>query len=266
MVPIKYSIFTKPWPQLSPDQLGELVSSLGIDGIEFPCRDGFQVEPKNAEKGLPLLAERLREHGVAIMSVASELTEQVFAGCQAANIPLLRIMARFDRKSRYMESEAAMKKSLEAFSSMSEKYGVMIGVQHHHGSGVFNSMELRHLLEGLDKRYFGAIWDAAHSALSGESAAKGLDIVWDYLCLVNFKSAYFRRKNGPEALQASFTPYFTTSANGNTSWEEAVEYLRSRDYRGNVCFPAEYTDQGNMMDYLPGDIAAAKALFEKHYR
>lgn len=49
----KYSVFTKPFKCISAEELGEKVSGLGFNAIEFPLRDGYQVEPVNAEKGLP---------------------------------------------------------------------------------------------------------------------------------------------------------------------------------------------------------------------
>lgn len=47
------SVFTKPWPKLSVDELGELVSQLGFDGVELPVRPGFQLEPDQVEQELP---------------------------------------------------------------------------------------------------------------------------------------------------------------------------------------------------------------------
>ncbi|MDD4140401.1 MAG: hypothetical protein PHN53_13540, partial [Eubacteriales bacterium] len=85
------SVFTKPWPNISVDELGELVSQLGFDGVELPVRPGFQLEPDQVEKGLPQVAARLATHGVSIMSVAGSLEEPFFAGCQAAGVPLIRV-------------------------------------------------------------------------------------------------------------------------------------------------------------------------------
>ena len=45
----RYSVFTKPWKDISSDRFCELVSGMGFDGIEFPLRDGYQVTPANAK-------------------------------------------------------------------------------------------------------------------------------------------------------------------------------------------------------------------------
>ena len=44
---VLFSVFTKPWRTLPLARLGEMVSGLGFDGIEFPLRPGYQVEPEN---------------------------------------------------------------------------------------------------------------------------------------------------------------------------------------------------------------------------
>ena len=78
--------------------------------------------------------------------------------------------------------------------------------------------------------------------------------------MVNFKNAYYRRTNGPEADQAVFRPYFTTAPNGNNDWSAAVKYLKARSYAGTVCMPAEYTDLPNTIPYLRRDAAYLKSL------
>ena len=257
-----WSVFTKPWKNKTPDELGQLVSGLGFNAIEFPLRPGFQAEPENAEKDLPKLAETLSKYGVRISSVASNTDERIFAACQAAGVPILRIMVDADMSIGYMKSIERKKRELESLVPLCEKYGVTIGVQHHYGFGVFNTMEMRHLLEGFDPKHVGAIWDAAHSALSAEIPAQALDIIWDKLVLVNLKTAFYRRVHGPEAAQARFEPYFTTGRNGWASWKDIADQLIARGYDGDICMPAEYTDEARVEEYIAQDIAYAKSLFE----
>jgi sugar phosphate isomerase/epimerase len=63
----------------------------------------------------------------------------------------------------------------------------------------WGAVGLRALLDGLDGRSVGAIWDAAHDALAGVAPESGLDLVWDRLVMVNLKNAFYIRTNGPEA-------------------------------------------------------------------
>lgn len=248
------SVFTKPWKDFTSEQLAEHVSKLGFNGIEFPLRTGYQAEPHDALKSLPKLAEIMKSHGVAITSVASETTEEVFAACQAANVPLLRIMADVDVNKGYMVCESDWVKKLDNLLPLCEKYDIKIGVQQHCGSYVFNTMELRHLLEQLDKRWIGGIWDAAHSGLAYENPIQALDIIWDYMCLINFKNAYVKRDG------EKFVPYFTLGRDGMCDWSKAVGYLKQRGYDGVICMPAEYTDIENTNLHIAEDLTYLKSL------
>jgi len=246
---------------LSVDELCKKVKGWGFDGVEFPLRPGYQVEPANAEKDLPALAKKMQEYGLSIMSVASGTDENIFAACQAAGVPIIRIMAGFDLKKGYLNCEKEFRTYLESLLPLCQKYGVKIGVQNHNGPMVFNSMELRHVLEGFDPTYIGAVWDAAHSGLAGEIAAQGLDIIWDKLILVNLKNAYWKPVEGPEAEEVTWNPYYTLGRFGMASYPEIISYLKERGYKGDICLPAEYTDEPQVERLTPIELEYVKSLY-----
>ncbi len=257
-----YSLFTKPWKTLPAQKLAEKVRALGFDAVEFPLRNGFQAEPEHARRDLPGLAAAFKAEGLAITSVASDTTEEVFAACQTADIPVIRIMAGFDPTRRYLACEVEWKRYLDTLVSLSEKYGVTVGIQNHYGPMVFNSMQLKHLVEGYDPKHIAAVWDAAHSGLAGEEPEQGLDIIWDHLCMINFKNAFWRRKNGPEAPEAIWEPYFTTGRQGMANYPRIARYLKERNYSGTICLPAEYTDAALTDSLIPSDLSYVKSLLE----
>ena len=258
-----YSIFTKPWKQEKPEELGKIVKGLGFDSIEYPLREGYQADLASAKTSLKALAGVLESMGVGIASVASTTDEYVFEACAEAKVPLIRIMMNMDLNKGYMESEKAMKKDIERFLPLCERYGVKVGVQQHYGAMINNSMEMRHLVEGYDPKYVGGIWDAAHSSLAGEEPEQALDIIWDYLALINFKAGYYRRMNGPEAEKAMFKPHFTTGPNGIFPWSRAVNFIVKKGYKGIINMPAEYTDGANVIPYIKEDLPFLKNLFKE---
>ncbi|WP_167859021.1 sugar phosphate isomerase/epimerase family protein [Paenibacillus cymbidii] len=256
-----FSVFTKPWRELTVSELGAKISGFGFDGIEFPLRAGYQLEPEQAERGLPVLAEQLKEYGLNIFSVASETSERVFAGCAAAGVPLIRIMTDIDPAEGYMASVERTRRKLESLLPLCEKYGVKVGVQQHYGNCVADSAGLLHLLAGLPPSCLGAVWDAAHDALAGQQPEFGLDIVWSQLAMVNLKNAYYYRTNGPEAGIAEWKRYFTTGPHGLASWPRIADYLKKRNYQGVVCLTAEYEAQHLVDSYIVRDLAYAQSLF-----
>lgn len=256
-----FSVFTKPWQKMPVKELGEFISKLGFDAIEFPVRPGYQVEPENVREGLPKLARELAEFNIKIASIAGPTDETTFIACQEAGVPIIRVMYRVGEDG-YLASEKRAKEDLESLLPLCEKYNVKIGVQNHCGKFVSpNSAGLMRLVEGFDPRYIGVIWDAAHNALAGEEPEMGLDIVWSHLLMVNLKNGYWKRKTGPEAEEAEWEVYWTDGRHGLASWRRVAEYLKKRNYSGVICLTAEYTDHSQVNRLIAEDIAFAKSLF-----
>jgi len=260
---IKLSVFTKPWKTETIAEIGEKISRLGFDGIEFPLRDGYQADPARADKELPRVAGELAKYNLSIFSVASTPDERVFEACAAASIPMIRIMANISHDIGYTASEAKERKYLHSLVPLCEKYKVKIGVQQHYGGSVISAMGLLHLLEGVESDYITAVWDSAHDGLTGQAPEHGLDIVWSRLGMVNLKNAFYQRTNGPEAAQAEWERHFTLGRHGMASWPRVAAYLKKRGYNGVVTMTAEYTDEDKVDEYLALDVAQVKSLFHR---
>lgn len=256
-----FSVFTKPWQKISIEELGELVSTLGFDAIEFPIRPGYQVEPDNVLEGLPKLAKELDRFGIKIASIAGPTDEKTFIACREAGVPIIRVMYRVDEDG-YLVSEKRAKEELESLLPLCEKYNIKIGVQNHCGKFVSpNSAGLMRLVGDFDPKYIGVIWDAAHNALSGEEPEMGLDIVWSHLYMVNLKNGYWKRITGPEAEIAEWKVYWTSGRHGLANWKRVADYLKKREYRGVICLTAEYSAEGEVNRLIREDISFAKSLF-----
>lgn len=257
---VKFSVFTKPWRTLSIDELGQKIAGWGLDGIEFPLRPGYQVEPQAADKELPQLVKRLGEYGVKVFSVASSTEERIFAACAEAGVPMIRVMPKIEKEEGYWASFRKERANLESLLPLCEKYGVKIGVQQHCGDYITDTTGMFQLLDGLDSRYIRAILDAAHEGLTGRDPEYSLQIIWNQLGMVNFKNAYYRRTTGPEA-KAEWEVYWTTGPHGLSDWTKLAEGLKQRNYDGVITLSAEYTDEERVDEYTAFDAAYMKSLF-----
>lgn len=257
---VTFSVFTKPWKTLSVPDLATFIKDCGFDGIEFPVRTGFQVEPEGVEKALPELAKQLADYGLRIFSIAGSLDEEMFAGCAEAGVPLIRIMVDIG-EGGYLASVERAKARLTQVLPLCQRYGVKVGVQQHYGDCISNSVGLLHLLQDFDPAFIGAIWDAAHDALAGMEVKHGLDVVWSRLALVNLKNAYYERTTGPEAVQTAWHRHFTTGRHGLSPWPEVARVLQNRGYAGTICLTAEYEEETRVDALIREDIAYAKSLW-----
>ncbi|MDR1901673.1 MAG: sugar phosphate isomerase/epimerase [Treponema sp.] len=273
----RFSVFTKPWKTQSLEELGALIRDMGYDAVEYPLRDGFQVEPAEGVKGIIRLVKTLEKSGVTVASLAAGIdvqttdgkgevagiNEQVFAGCGEAGIPIIRICQSFNRAMGFHENMNALHRRYDAILPFCKKFNVTLGVQMHYGSAdIASSYDSYILLKDYDPKYIAAVWDAGHSGLAGEPPRYALDCLWDHLCMVNFKAAHWFRKNeAAQEEEAQWGVNWVPGGRGMGSWKEAVDYLKKRNYSGTICLPAEYSDEPNVEKYAREDIRYIKGLF-----
>jgi sugar phosphate isomerase/epimerase len=265
----RFTVFTKPWQDLSLEDLGKLVRSLGFDGVELAVRTGYQVEPEKVSSGLKEAVRILRDQGVAISSIAGPTDEPTIAACGENGIPIIRICQGVDLDVGYLESEKKIRNEYDKLIPALEAAGVSIGVQNHCGNMIASAIGIMHLIEKYDPRHISAVLDPAHCAVDGETEEMALDIVWSHLSLINFKSASHRRINRITAQEAEWEILWTTAPHSGYSWRKMVSLLRKRNYRGDICLPAEYSrpDGGGQLmgeDVIPSltyDINYLKHLF-----
>jgi sugar phosphate isomerase/epimerase len=261
------TVFTKPWDKnLSLEALGKKMKALGVDGVELPVRPGYQVEPAGVGQGLAEAKKILADQGIKIGSVAGSVDEPTISAMGAAGIKILRICVGIDMKAGYLATERQLRQQWDALIPLLDRTGVSIGVQNHCDYCVGSAVGIMHLIEKYDPKHVSAVYDPAHCGLDGEPELMGLDIVWSHLSLVNLKSAFWQRANGPDEPEADYKVVWSTCHHALYSWSALVNALKERGYAGDICLPAEYTGPKGMamgddcLRYLKEDIAYLKQL------
>ena len=261
MTQVTFTVFNKPWKMPLPE-LARHIKALGFDGVELPVRPGYPVTPDNVAEELPNAVRILGDAGLRIGSIAGPTDEKTMAACAASDIPVIRVCVGMDEGEGYMDGEARLQREYDALAPLLAKHGVTLGIQNHVGGrSVCNAMCLRHLVEKYNPKQIGIVWDAGHTGLEGEQPEMALDIVWSHLCLVNLKSSFWRRSNGPEAETAEWEPYWTTGRQGRANWPRVAAELRRRAYGGTVCLTAEYSDEHSVDRLVAEDITFVRSLF-----
>jgi len=266
---VSLSVFSKPWTDPI-EAVGDRLAKLGMQGVELPVRPGYQVTPETVRETLPAAVASLKSRGLTIYSVAAPLEENVIRACGEAGIPLIRTMVGFDLGvARVGETISATRRRFDELIPVLEASAVRIGVQNHSGFAIGSAMGLFHLIEKYDPRHVCAILDMAHCGVAGEPLEVCLDLLWDRMPgLVNFKSAYRERINGPEEAEATYRTHWTTGRHGAFSWRDLVNALADRNFAGTFVLPAEYTDPGgqpqrmgdDVLPFLSSDVAYLRQL------
>lgn len=272
-----FAVFTKPWKQKALEELAAFVAEMGFNAVEYPLRSGYQVQPQDGVAGMKRLREVFGKEGITVVSIASGIDvrfskngnevigvdEGLFEGCREAGCKIIRICQGLQKELSFQQNLDAIRRQYDAMVPLCEKYGVTVGVQMHCGMNIANSAETRLLLDGYDPKHIAAVWDSGHSGLAGSEPDMAISMLWDQLCMVNFKAAYYACKTGPEASEARWDAYWTTARHACGSWRKAVRYLCENGYDGPVCLPAEYSDEANVDEYAAVDLQYIKKLFEE---
>ncbi len=240
--PRRYTVFTKPWPDLSLDELGSQVAGMGFDGVELPVRPGYQVDPDNAARLLPVAADTLKRHGVEVVSVAGPCNEGMIRACGDAGAAVLRIMLPIPKETDYLGCIDRARREWESLLPVLEASGVTLGIQNHKGRFLTHAMHLHHALLGYDAKHIGAVWDAAHEAFAGSDPELALDVVWPYLCMVNLKNGIWERGEVDALGVQHWKSRWVPGHEGLCDWPRVIGELKRRGFRGDVCLTAEYTE------------------------
>ena len=252
-----WSVFTKPWAGLPGDELGRLIAGLGFAGAEIPVRDTAYLTPATAATELPKFTAQLRAEGIKPISIASDLSERVFATAAEAAVPMIRVMAELGPDG-YAASVRRNRVLLEEAAVLTERYDVQVGVQPHHGRFVSSTLGVLQLLDGLPDR-FKLVWDAAHDALAGDDPAVTLELGADRLGIVNLKNVQYTRTDGV------WTPYFVQADEGLSDWQAVFGALHKIKYSGPICLTGQYSDPAVPVEQrLESDLQAAVTWAAHH--
>ncbi|GAB4189854.1 MAG: hypothetical protein Kow00105_04230 [Phycisphaeraceae bacterium] len=259
----RFTVFTKPWRDLSLEALGELVHGMGFDGVELPVRPGYQVEPDNAINSLPKARKILLDQRVEIVSVAGETTETMIRACGEAGVRILRIMVRIPHEVDYLTHIEQTRRQWDALLPVLEASGVTLGVQNHKARFLTHAMHLHHALRDYDPKLIGAVWDAAHEAFAGSDPELALDVIWPKLCMVNLKNGLWEKAGEDEFGVVKWKSRWVAGHEGLCDWPRVIGELKRRGYRGDVCLTAEYSedDLKTVKKLAMSDLALARRCF-----
>ena len=160
-----------------------------------------------------------------------------------------------------MAAEARLQREFDKIVPILARYGLAVGVQNNCGRSVTSAMGIRHLVEIYDPEQICAVPDTGHTSLEGEEPELAIDIVWSHLGMVNFKNAFRRARNGPEAERVQWDVCWTTGRHGFAPWHRCAAESKRRNWNGVVCLTAEYADEAAVDRLIAVDIEHAKTLF-----
>jgi sugar phosphate isomerase/epimerase len=169
--------FIKPFQKLPYEQIAELVSEVGWNGIECPVRKGGAIEPERAEDELPRLVESLRKRDVDVPVLATDvedaaqpLTQKVLKTASKLGI------RRYRLKHYYYDLNQPITPQLKEFGAklrdlaqLNKELNVQGGIQNHSGRNYVGApvWDIWELIRDLDPKFIGIFFDVGHAHVEG---------------------------------------------------------------------------------------------------
>jgi len=248
---MKFIMFTKHLQGLDLPEIIAALKSVGVEGADLCTRPGYPVNPENAEKALPLAAERFAEEGLSIPLITTpgdftrpdiDYAERLYAACAAAGVEHVKLgYWNWSPEIDYWQEVDRIRTYLEGFQELSRKHGVQTVIHNHSPFSMgLNASSVMHLVKGFDPRYIGVFADPGHLSIVGEPIAMALNIVQEYLSVLAFKDLMRQRLvvDG----QVIWRTRTTRLGQGLSDFPTLLETLKRLNYNGPVSFHSEYRE------------------------
>ena len=168
-------LFAKHLQWLSPQALADLLAELDVAGIEATIRAGGQVEPEDAEQGLPRLTEALarRDRRIVIMTTGitspdSPHATKVLKTAAELDIRHYRMgYYRYDLDRPILPQLEAFTRQAERLADVNRELGIVGLYQNHAGDRYVGAplWDLRQMLESISTDAIAVAFDVRHATV-----------------------------------------------------------------------------------------------------
>lgn len=242
-------LFAKHLRALTIPELARAATETGIDGYDWPVRDGYAVNPGNVTAALGEFVRAMRGEGLTVGMCTSELrltdpadpsVDRIMGAMAENGIPFLKIgyfPFRGGRDYRSQFDEA--RRTLEQWQAPAARHGVTVCYHTHSGAYLgCNATALMQMIDGLDPRCVAAYLDAGHLAVAGEPFPMACSIAGDRLRLVGVKDMERRwvERDGKRVVRCVPTPI----GGGTLETDLVFRHLTQMRFTGEIVLHVEF--------------------------
>jgi sugar phosphate isomerase/epimerase len=280
---MKYSFFSLSLPECTPAEAAKLIKEAGYDGVEWRCApqpDVLPVVPNpwssnratiDTKKWKEVISEFRKvtdDHGLEISNLGTSCrvadmdhVKTVIEIAKAIKCPRFRVNASlYDGKRHHSELFKEAKDGYAKVAELAKAAGVQAMIELHMDCiAPSASMALR-LIEGLDPKYIGIIYDPGNMVIEGfERWKMSCEMIGAYLVFCHAKNTQFRptgtSKSG--AVKWGWEPCEMNT--GLVDWTEVFQALKAVGYNGWVSNEDFYFKQGTSLERIRFGLQHLKA-------
>ncbi len=261
----EFCAFEKPLQFLSYDDLADLISELGYDGIEATVRPNGHVLPEKVEEDLPRLHEALAKRQLKIHVVTSGINsttsphaEKVLKTSAKLGIKQYRMdWYRYDLKKPIQAQLDEFKPQLAELAALNKQLGIQGLYQNHSGWQFVGAplWDLYSIMKDLDPAQIALAFDIRHATVEG-----GLSWPIQFKLVRSHIGAIFLKDFVWENNTVKSVPFGTGMVD-----PKYFAMLKETGFSGTVSvhveyLPAKSTDKKVIADALRTDLVRIKQL------
>jgi len=240
---VELIVFTKYLKDLDLENLIKCLKFVNADGADLCVREGYIITPENIDRKLPEVVKIFNDEGLSIPMITGpgdwdsssfSYTEKVFESCANSGIELIKI-GYWVYEGNYWKKVEEIKKEIEGFLKLCEKYKRKILIHNHSGKymGVTIGSVLT-FLKGFSNKYIGVYLDPGHLSINGEPIEIAFDMVKEYISAIAVKNLLMKRKGN------KWVKAVVTVEEGFVNWNNVFEELKKIDFTGPLSMHSEY--------------------------
>jgi len=238
-------VFNKPIQHLGYREQAELVAELGFDGIEGTVRKGGHVEPEKVEKDLPRQIKALREHGLEmtimttdIDSADSEVHRRVLETAASLGVKRFRMGGiRYSADKPLPAQLDTIKNTFADLAAFCAPLDLQPLYQVHSGAYRFGAgiWDLHSVLSQIDDGNPGVAYDIRHATVEGGlSWPTEFDLMRPFFGAVYCKDFVWNDSDG--------RPENVPLGTGRVDYPRFFTMLKKSGYEGAISLHMEYMD------------------------
>lgn len=238
-------VFNKPLQHLGYEAQASLVAEMGFAGIEGTVRNQGHVEPEKVEVDLPRQIRALRDHGVEMTLMTtdvndadSELHRKVLRTAAEQGVKRFRMGAiKYDSNRAIPEQVEGIRRTFEDLVAFCKPLGIQPLCQNHAGAGRFGAglWDLYQVLRDFDPADAGVAFDIRHATVEGgQSWPTEFRLLRPWFGMVYCKDFVWEKANP--------RPKNVPLGTGQVDYPRFLRTLHSSRYTGPISLHMEYKD------------------------
>jgi sugar phosphate isomerase/epimerase len=268
--------FSKHLPRMNGRELGRTLKAMGFEGVDLTVRPGGHVDPKRVTSDLPVFADAIRNEGLSVPMITTELLTDADPVAQPTLETAARLKIPFYKAGYYRYKFVDVRKELEAagaqlkgLADLSKRFGMRVGYHNHAGYIGGGVWDFAPFIERLDPSTVGYYFDVRHAVVEGGDGGwrTALDMIAPRLSMIALKDFLWEKSGG------SWQQRNCPIGEGMVDWKKFFAMLAKTDFHGPVSLHIEYDIAGdtpaaqekNILAAAERDFAFVKARIAEAY-